>query len=208
MPGPRGPSGAAPSPPPWLATANLPTQPVPAGTTLYRVHREIHDPVFFGRGAGAAPTYRFDSLSGAFGVLYVGLGMSCAMVETLLRNPARRMVDFKDIDTRAVTLVHSNRDLRLVQLHGTGLQQVGCDNAISTGPYDICGAWSEALWGHPSAPDGIAYQSRHDSSEICLAVFERPDLGLISGTPTALRNMLSTVANLLSAYGKSIILPP
>jgi hypothetical protein len=25
------------------------------------------------------------------------------------------------------------RDLRLAQLHGAGLQQLGCDNAISTG---------------------------------------------------------------------------
>lgn len=81
MPGPRGPSGAAPSPPPWLVTANLPIQSVHAGTTLYRVHRELRDPVFFGPGAGTAPTYRFDSLSGAFGVLYVGLGMGGAVVD-------------------------------------------------------------------------------------------------------------------------------
>ena len=97
-----------------------------------------------------------------------------------------------------------SRVLRFARLHGTGLQQIGCDNAISTGPYEPCGAWADALWAHPSAPDGIAFQSRHDSSEICLALFERPDLGLTAGSPTALIDQLPTISNLLGAYGKSI----
>jgi hypothetical protein len=204
----RGPSGAAPLPPGWLASATLPIQPIPAGTTLYRVHRSTHGSVFFGPGAGNPPTYRFDSLSGTFGVFYVGLGVAGALVETLLRNPARKMVDYTDIDSRALTLVHSDRDLKLVRLHGNGLQQIGCDNAISTGPYDPCGAWSDALRAHRSKPDGIAYQSRHDPGEICLALFERSDLALISDKTTELRDMLSTVANMLSSYAKSISNPP
>jgi hypothetical protein len=164
--------------------------------------------MFFGPDAGNPPTYRFDSLSGTFGVFYAGLGMAGAVMETLLRNPARKMVDYTDIDSRALTLVHSGRELRLVRLHGNGLQQLGCDNAISTGPYDPCRAWSDALWAHRSAPDGIAYQSRHDPGEICLALFERADLALVSDTTTNLRDMLPAVANLLSSYGKSISNPP
>jgi hypothetical protein len=163
---------------------------------LYRVHRSTRDPVFFGPGAGNPATYRFDSLSGTFGVFYAGLGMAGAVVETLLRNPARKMVDYAGIDSRALTLVHSGRELRLVRLHGNGLQQLGCDNAISTGPYDPCGAWSDGLWAHRSAPDGIAYQSRHDPEEICLALFERPDLALVSDRTTNLRDMLPAVAEL------------
>ena len=200
----RGPSGTAPLPPPWLAATTLPIHRVPAGTPLYRVHRAVHGAAFFGPGAGNPPTYRFDSPSGAFGVLYVGLGMAGAVVETLLRNPARAMVDYAEIAARALTLIDSGRDLDLVQLHGTGLQQLGCDNAISTGPYGPCGVWADALWAHGSRPDGIAYQSRHDPGEICLALFDRPDLALRPGPPVA----LPALANALSSYRKSICILP
>ncbi|MFZ0205109.1 MAG: RES family NAD+ phosphorylase [Roseiarcus sp.] len=208
-PASRGPSGRASLPPTWLHTVDLPIDPLPAGAPLFRVHRLGRDPVFFGPGGGVPPTYRFDSASGAFGVLYVALTLAGAVVETLLRNPARRMVDYPDVATRASSEIRAHRVLRLARLHGTGLQQIGCDNAISTGPYEPCGAWADALWAHPSAPDGIAFQSRHDSSEICLALFERPDLGLKAGSPTALIDQLPTISNLLSAHGKSITgLPP
>jgi hypothetical protein len=35
--------------------------------------------------------------SGAFGVLYLGLSLDVALAETLLRNPARKMVSFPAI---------------------------------------------------------------------------------------------------------------
>jgi hypothetical protein len=66
----------------------------------------------------------------------------------------------------------------------------------------------DALWAHGSTPDGIAYQSRHDPGEICIAIFERPDLALVAGQPTNLLEMLPTLANLLGSYGKSITNPP
>jgi hypothetical protein len=203
-PAARGPSGRAPLPPVWLNTADIPIDVVPAGTPLNRVHRRTHGPIFFGPGAGNPATFRFDSPSGTFGVLYVSLNLAGALVETLLRNPARKMVAYPAIAARAFSIVRSSRDLRLVRLHGTGLQQVGCDNSISTGPYEPCGAWADAMWAHRSAPDGIAYQSRHDSGEICLALFERPDLGLTAGPTTPLLDRLPTIANLLSTYGKSV----
>jgi RES domain len=200
----RGPSGQAPTPPAWLDITDLPVDVIPAGTPLIRVHRLTHNPIFFGPGAGIPPTYRFDSLSGAFGILYVGRSVAAAVVETLLRNPARKMVSYSAVAARASSDIRSIRDLRLVRLYGRGLQQVGCDNAISTGPYEPCGAWADALWRHPERPDGIAYQSRHDSSEICLVLFERSDLGLKAGSPERLVDQLPMISNLLSAYGKSM----
>jgi len=146
------------------------------------------------------------SESGAFGVLYVGLSLTAAVVETLLRNPARKMVAYREVAARASSNVRSNRDLNLVRLYGSGLQQVGCDNAISTGPYEPCGAWADVLWAHPQRPDGAAFQSRHDSREICVALFERSDLDLNAEPPTPLIDQLPTIANLLSVYRKSITL--
>src|SRR6185312_2182607 len=158
--GARGPSGAAPRPPDWLNSIDLPLEIIPAGTPLIRVHRLTHHPIFFGPGAGIPPTYRFDSLRGEFCVLYVGLSLTAALAETLLRNPTRRMIAYGALAARASSELRSGRDLRVVRMHGTGLQRVGCDNAISTGPYEPCGAWADALWHHPDKPDGIAYQSR------------------------------------------------
>jgi hypothetical protein len=192
-----------------LAATDLPIHELPAGTALYRIHRLAHGPIFFGPGPGNLPTYRFDSLNGSFGVFYAALSLTAALVETVSRNPARKMVAYDEIAIRASTVLHSSRDLRLVRLYGTGLQQVGCDNAISTGPYDPCGAWADALWAHRLAPDGIAYQSRHDSGEICLALFERPSLALIAGPTIPLLEQLPAVANILSIHGKSVTgLPP
>ncbi|WP_244564658.1 RES family NAD+ phosphorylase [Rhizobium sullae] len=162
-------------------------------------------PIFFGPGKGIAPTNRFDSVSGRFGVLYVGMTRSGALAETILRNPQRLMVAATEITDRAATELSSQRELRIVRMHGTGLQALGTDNAISTGPYEPRGLWADALWDHPDSPDGIAYQSRHDPGEICIALFERADLAIaISGTKL-LTAMLKDVADLLDGYGKSIL---
>jgi hypothetical protein len=204
----RGPSGRAPDPPARLAKMALPLDIVPAGTSLARIHRTANDPIFFGPGAGNPPTYRFDSMTGQFGVLYVGLALSGALVETLLRNPKRRMVAYREVESRASSELRCSRELRLVQLHGAGLQNLGVDNAISTGPYDLCGRWADALWAHPEAPDGIAYQSRHDPREICLAIFERPGLRFTAGVPVPLLDQLPNLTATLSEYGKSVAIPP
>ena len=202
-PAPRGTSGRAPLPPPRRAATSLPIDLVAAGTPLFRIHRFDRDPLFFGPGKGTAATYRFDSLIGAFGVLYVGLSLGVAVVETLLRNPARRLVAWSDLAERASCVVTSARVLRIVRLHGTGLQAVGCDHAISTGP---ClwrlGGCALGAFGHA---DGIGYQSRHDPGEICLALFERPDLRLQTSESAPLIQQLPTIAAIFSAYRKSIV---
>ncbi len=200
----RGPSGAAPFPPDWLMAAKLPITTVPAGQVFHRIHRSHLDPMFYGPGAGVDPIYRFDSASGRFGVLYIGHAFAGAFAETILRNPQRLMVSEREIVSRSVTGLVSRTDLRMVTMHGFGLQALGTDNSISTGPYEPCGAWADALWDHPEGPDGIAYLSRHDPSEVCYAVFERTTIAFdVKGThPLAVKQ--SEVAALLDRYGKSL----
>ncbi len=204
----RGPSGVAPFPAASLAAAALPIDVLPAGMELHRVHRTAHHPIFFGPGPGVPPTYRFDSAAGAFGVFYVAYRFAGALVETLLRNPRRKMVAQADIEERATSVVRCRRDLRIVRLHSAGLQILGLDNSISTGPYEPCGAWADALWAHPDAPDGVAFRSRHDPDQICLAIFERPGMAFDAEPPVRLGDQLSEVANLLGAYGKSLAPTP
>ena len=53
--------------------------------------------------------------------------------------------------------------------------------------------------------DGIAYASRHDPEQVCIALFSRPDIALqvLSG-PTPLADMLAEVANLMRRHAKGI----
>jgi hypothetical protein len=204
---PRGPSGLAPPPPEWLADISLPIDEIQTGQVLHRVHRSSLAPIFFGPGSNVPPTNRFDSASGRFGALYAGLTLRGALAETLVRNPQRLMVAMTDIVGRSVSGLVSDRRLRIVRLYGSGLQTVGTDNSISTGPYEPCGLWSDALWDHPDRPDGLAYQSRHDSSEICLAIFEKADIRLKAKGTHPLSRMLGDVAAVLDSYGKSVSPP-
>ena len=201
---PRGPKGVAPPPPSWLSGIRLPIEVLPAGTVFHRIHRMTLDPVFFGPGVGVPPTYRFDSRSGQFSVLHVGSSRAGAIAETLLRNPHRLMVATAEITDRGATELTCRRAVRVVKLYGAGLRTVGTDNAISTGPYEPCGLWSDALWSHSDNPDGVAYQSRHDSNELCIALFQLPDMDFEIKPARPLMAMLNEVAALLDRYGKSL----
>jgi len=203
-------TGAAPPPPPWLLDVRLPALEIPpAGGPLFRIHRSEHFPVFFGPGEGRPPTGRFDPASGAFGVLYAGLSLDAAVVETLLRSPQRRLVALPEVAARSLSLLRPATTLRLVRLLGPHLQELGTDAAIATGPYRPCGLWSDALFEHPDAPDGLAYPSRHDPDELCAALFRRASAGpaveVVSTTPLlALRAELAMV---LRRHGKGLGTP-
>ncbi len=105
------------------------------------------------------------------------------------------MVATAEIADRAAAELTCRRAVRVVKLYGAGLQTVGTDNAISTGPYEPCGLWSDALWSHSDSPDGIAYQSRHDSNELCIALFQRPDMEFEIKATRPLMTMLNRGSN-------------
>jgi len=195
-------------PPAWLAARSLPIIKVPQGTPLFRVHQSAHGAIFFGpavdpaTGTRQQPTYRFDSLSGGFGVLYAGEQFEGAFVETVLRNPQLRFVSEGYVSLRAVSELTCSRELRLVDLHGRGLSRVGATNAISTGPYAPCWAWSDYLSSHRDQPDGIAYASRHNPRQICYAIFERADSTFTAASPTDFTSMLPMIKGLLRRYDK------
>jgi hypothetical protein len=203
-----GPSGTASLPPAWLASRSLPLVKLRQGTPLFRVHRQAHNAVFFGPGVDPAngtrqqPTNRFDSIAGAFGVLYLAEQFEGAFVETVLRNPRMRFVSESYVTSRAVSELICGRELRLVDLHGRGLSRVGATNAISTGPYAPCRIWSDYLRSHRDLPDGIAYASRHNPRQICYAVFERPDIEFTAADPTSFASMLPAIKGLLRRYDK------
>jgi hypothetical protein len=195
-----------PSPPPWLASANLPIQELAAGTQLNRIYQRSNRPVFFGPGPGQPPTHRFDAPNGEFGVIYVGLDFAAAFVETLLRNPEMRIIDLVDLEIRDAAVLAAARPLRLVQAYGAGLSRIGCTAALSTARYSQAGAWSHALWAHKDEPDGLIYHSRHDPEHLCAAIFNRRGLVLTVVDTRPLLADPATVAGILEAHGKSLAL--
>lgn len=205
---PRGGSGQAPPPPKNLRARKLPIATIDAGTPFFRVHRTAHDPIFFGPGEGRSPTYRFDPQSGRFGVLYCAPDPDAALIETLLRNPQRLTVDYREIATRSLSRLSANRALKLVVATGQNLSRLGTTAALSTGPYAPCGQWADALFDHPQAPDGILYASRHNPDERCLALFDRADIRLSVIDTDPLARMLGRVGALLDRHGKSLFGAP
>lgn len=182
----------APLPPADVATRRLPLQTITPDTPLWRVHDVRRDPLWFGPAPNARPTGRFDAWHGEYRVCYVGLSPEASFAETFLRNPGRRILDRTLLEYRALTVLAPTRSLRVVRLYGPALARLGATAEVTHGPaYDVAGQWSLALWSHPSQPDGIAYKSRHDDDEICVAIFDRrPDPLRIQSTEGLYRSRL------------------
>jgi len=161
-----------PSPPADLATRKLPL--VTISGDLFRIHQKIHNWRFFGRNKSE----RFDDPQAVFGVLYGSTTAYAAFAEVFLRKLASMSVAQVDLQSRAISTFNA-RPLKCVELTGTGLRKISCDNRISTEkPYLTTRLWSRALFLHPQKPDGLVYRSRHNPRFKCLALFDRCDAKL------------------------------
>jgi hypothetical protein len=159
-----------PAPPANLAERELPiAEEAEALGPWVRMHDARHDPVFFGRTG----RNRFDDPEGEYGVLYAAEDAFGAFLETFGRRPGRNVVSREKLAARPLAGIEADRPLRLVDLTGPGLARIGATGSISTDAREKAQAWSRALYGHPSAPEGIRYRLRHDPSRIGVAIFER-----------------------------------
>ncbi len=201
----RGPDTPLPLPPADLGTRLLPAHRLDAPVVLFRIHLAEYQPLFFSPPSGNRPRGRFDSLSGRFRALYAATTLAGAVVETLLRNPTEPLVTLSRLAPRALAIVRIGRPLKLVDLTGPGLSQLGLDARLLSGPYDLCGAWADSFHGHPSLADGILYPSRFDPSARCVALFDRvlPALPRPAES-TPLLAMAEEIAAVLDRYGKAL----
>jgi RES domain len=108
-------------------------------------------------------------------VLYVAMSPAGAFVGTFLREPGRTLLPTDLLVRKAYVQMRVLYPLRLIKLGGPGLAIIGATAEVVHGglPYDVPQAWSAALHGHPSAPDGISYTARHDDEAACCALFDR-----------------------------------
>ncbi len=168
---------ALPEPLADLAQRGLPIVRRRAGETFVRVHRDTDGPIWFGWDKAAAafrmPTNRFDSVDRSFGVLYVAETRDGAFAESVGRKPRIFRSD-DELATLRLTNLVSQRELRLVDLHGgAAVGAIGATGVVGVGPQSLARRWSQALHGHPEIPDGIEYRCRHNSDELAIALFDR-----------------------------------
>jgi hypothetical protein len=194
-------SAAPPLPPSDLRDRPLPMTDAITGP-LWRIHRLVHDPFFFGPPAGVAPTGRWDAPAGQFGVCYLAVGdPRIAFAETLLRGP-QTILSERVLADRGLARFDVVAPLRLVTMHGPGLVPLGATAAVSSGPHEFSREWSLALHQHPDQPDGILYRTRHDDDGLGVALFDRArfSLQLHSGRPLLDPELAGELGRWLTIY--------
>lgn len=166
--------GEHPHPHPELHSQKPLIYTLRAGESLYRHHRKIHDPVFFGRTGN----FRFDdpacSSPNCFGVLYAGADPECCLLESCGPTTGNPTISSAYLRARSIARLELTEDLRFIDLVAPGgLICIGADNRLTTCSYSISQCWSAALRNHPVKPDGIRYRSRHAPERVAYAVYER-----------------------------------
>ena len=163
-----------------MAKRDRPTTDVSAGETLHRVHASDRGARFYGKRDS---TWRWDDPNGGYGVLYLGLTQDGPFAETLLRRPKQRAVVWSEVEKRRFARFRTTEPLRLADVHGKGLSWEGVTVAEIAGDHDgktYPGAYTKtqniSKEVHATTNlDGIAYRSRLDSDQLCVALFDRAD---------------------------------
>ena len=192
-----------PLPPADLASRQLPLRRIEG--RLYRVHQLACHAVFFGKSA----LFRFDDPKEQYGVLYASLKPEAALAETLLRQLSRMEISETRLLSRGLAVL-SVSSIFCVNLTGSGLRRLSCDNRIADElPYSTSQLWSLALFDHPQKPSGILYRSRHNPQLTCVAVFSTAQHRVRLKQTTALLDPLlkDWTAKLLRRY-RLALLPP
>lgn len=187
--------GPLSTPPASLEHQDLPVLEFRA--PLVRVHRLGLDPAFWGKTG----QNRFDAPSGEFGVLYAATDHHGAFIETY-GDALNRILTTTSLHLRGWARIEPLRNLRLVDLTGPGLAQLGADERLCSGEHDVAQQWSLALWRHSATVDGLFYRSRHDPSRTSVALFDRADTALAVIRDGELLNdrHLAVLAQILETY--------
>lgn len=186
-------------------TLPLRTRSLRAGTVLHRIHRLIHDPIFFGP-QGTDPELRYDDPDGVFKVLYLARKLETSFGETLVRTPTVTDVLSTDVLIRARSEIVTTRALRLyplddagVSAHGLRIPDVLGDNYATT--------WKLGAYVHrDTSADGIAYISRFDGGR-CIALFDRAADAVARSGVLAVPLTPELGAELAGRFGKNYVEP-
>lgn len=192
-----------------MSSVGRPITDIAAGETLYRIHVADRDARFYGK---RDRTWRWDDPERRYGILYVGLTRDGPFVETLLRRPAQKALVWSEVEKRRFAYFRTIEPLRLADVHGKGLSWQGVtaaavsadhDGATYPGAYTMTQTISAEVYATTDL-DGIAYRSRFDPDQICLAVFDRADSKIACVAEGEVIDR-QWVDSLLDAYGKYVV---
>lgn len=173
---------------------------------LWRIHRTVRDPFFFGPPTGVRPTGRWDAPAGQFGVCYLAAGDArTAFAETLLRG-GETIVSERELAVLSLARFEVVGPLRLVMMHGPGLIRMGATAVVTSGPHEFSRTWSLALHDHPEMPDGILYRTRHDDDGFGVALFDRAgaSIRLSTSQPLLDPELAGELGRWLDTYGAGL----
>lgn len=177
-----------------------------AAVDLFRIHRKIHSPIFYNRKMTSTTRFRWDSATGAFGVLYAAPELITCLAETVIRTKLQGslMIEERELEERMYSRLGCATQpvLKLADLT-KDLFAIGADMQIcSTGQYDVPNRWSDALYHHPSQFDGIYYASRY-TNRPAVAIFDRVRMDRRGGSVHL--SEAPEVAELLDAYSIALV---
>lgn len=184
----------------YIAGLRLPLETLRKGRTCVRIHRTAHGAIWFGPDTTRPVGGRFNAPGYEYGICYLGASFDAAFAETLLRTPANRLLAGADLAARTVSTGHLVRPVRLARLHGAGLNRLRISAETVHGPHDVCRRIAFALWSHPLHVDGIAYRSRFDNDELCIALFDRASDAIVIDTTEGLMDDARRLAATLNKY--------
>lgn len=164
--------GKADPPPADLAARSIPLRDDLAARDWFRIGLAVHDPLYYSTSDG----WRFSSPAMP-GTLYLGDAAETCFWEVfwddlVSRAPAERRLDERKVRDRTLWEMPLPRQVRVVDTTSAAvLRTIGAHGGTFGGPYEMCQRWAAALRAHPSAPDGILYESARDKPHLCLALF-------------------------------------
>jgi hypothetical protein len=144
-------------PPGDLHTRALPFITIPQQVIRLNLRR-YSDPLHWSQRG----TYRFDSPTAKYGVLYASADVEAAILEVF----ADRWRDTREIASAAlkdydVCEIAIDQPLKAVSITGKHLNRLGTDsNFFAATDYEITQNWARAFMSHRQRPDGIRYNSR------------------------------------------------
>ena len=162
----------------------LPTRHIDAGELLQHVSRVVYrgQPLHYGREG----TNRYDAADNRYGVLYLGLTLATALMESVFHKhqwerDKERSIALAEIRSRMVRAVGVVEDLKLADLTAPGVMAghfgLNLEQLASRGYLHSQRISSEvhALRGADGLPsfDGIFYPSRNNYPGAAVALFDR-----------------------------------
>lgn len=164
----------------------LPTRRIDAGELLQHVSRVVYrgEPLHYGRDG----TNRFDAADKSYGVLYLGLSLPTALMESVFHEhrwdrDEKRSISLAEVHSRLVRAVGVLEDLELADLTAPGVMAghfgLNLEQLASRGYQHTQRISGElhALRGADGLPafDGVLYPSRNNYPEPGVALFGRAE---------------------------------